>query len=924
MRCARWTRRVALAAWFLLIEEACSIEPETRSAPAGLRVEVVGCHERVEGEVCELKRARRLVLLISEPLEATPSFRVSVTGSEPSPVIAREGRATTQGIRYELELPPDARRLTVTSSGSSPRRWTLPLAERHVTSVVDEATALKQRRPARALSLLRAALATARGRDRFEILYEIAKITAKQRPGEALSVMREAYELGVELGLQIRSATAARRGQHIARTLRDAEEIQRWTERLVDAPGGDLVVAFEREWELGVTAYERYELVEAEWRLQQALDIARALGDSERAFDAGDMLMLNLARLGRADAARRVAEQLEQPPKRECSRLARHATNRAWTALLAGRSDARDEVIVALEESLERREAGERCGGRKEIANDRLNLALALLTLRGDVVAAQRELAAIERQWLDEEGRAWQQDLEAQLALREGALEDAGARYRALDRLAERRGDRALRWRAQAGLARLSEARGDAVTALRHFERADELLEELLEGLATSPAGPQPELVDGDARASAARVDPRELYEPLLLVRHDVAQDHIGLLVREGRLADAMCRVRLERLRKLWSVDHVAARSHAADSAYTDLRASYWELRLQRAALLASRADLSLDEVARVDDELRELNAELSAVRRELARLPSSREGRARCEDLAAPPPGVALVVLHEGRSTTIAFVDAGRGVQAFELGLASPEADREALGAALLEPISGALAGASKVLVIADGVLRDIPFHALPVRGRALAAIQPVAYKLDLPPRPTASSDGAAVVAINPGGTLYYAEQRERPALRDALQRAPWRVRWLDRESADISALRSALPGAPLFHFAGHGVHARGGWRSSLELGLGDSLEVDDILLLAGAPEVVVLSACSVGKTDSDGGMSVARAFLARGSTAVIAPVEPVEDARAAALAGALYQDIPTTDGRVDAAIALARAQAEAPEMMIYRVFEP
>ena len=119
-----------------------------------------------------------------------------------------------------------------------------------------------------------------------------------------------------------------------------------------------------------------------------------------------------------------------------------------------------------------------------------------------------------------------------------------------------------------------------------------------------------------------------------------------------------------------------------------------------------------------------------------------------------------------------------------------------------------------------------------------------------------------------------------------------------------------AALRGAEMLHFAGHGVFEEDApWESGLVME-GGRLVPGDVLALGGAPRVVVLSGCETGRAAARVGvdMSLAYAFLAAGSEAVVATSRPVADAVGAAMSEALYRDVAAPAW--DPVAALRRAQ--------------
>jgi CHAT domain-containing protein len=203
------------------------------------------------------------------------------------------------------------------------------------------------------------------------------------------------------------------------------------------------------------------------------------------------------------------------------------------------------------------------------------------------------------------------------------------------------------------------------------------------------------------------------------------------------------------------------------------------------------------------------------------------------------------------------------------------------------------------------------VDFHALPFRGDVLLAARPVVYGLDLP-QPRASRPAAppgALLLADPAGDLPGARDEAR-TVADALRgrRSRWAIRRLVGPQATGEAVRRALPGTGLLHFAGHAVFD--GWDSFLPLAAGSRLTLDDVLSLDPAPAWVVLSGCETAATAPYGGvetLGLSHVFLAAGSWGVIAAARPLPDQVAAELMPAFYR---AWDSDTHPSEALRRAQ--------------
>jgi tetratricopeptide (TPR) repeat protein len=237
---------------------------------------------------------------------------------------------------------------------------------------------------------------------------------------------------------------------------------------------------------------------------------------------------------------------------------------------------------------------------------------------------------------------------------------------------------------------------------------------------------------------------------------------------------------------------------------------------------------------------------------------------------------------------------------------LAQPDArlPAEVLGQRLLSAVSLPPAG-EPLFLVPDGVLGQIPFAALRFGGRYLVEDHPLAYLPSLSALAATASlpdspGGAAVVLGNPLGDLPAAAREARDVAA--------RLRSVSLTGGD--ATREALDqaaGAAVLHLATHtGIGPRGPW-----LALADG-EVGPGFLLARRirPRLVTLATCASAARRGRGLWgSLAAAFLAAGSPAVLASLWSVEDDPARRFVLRFYAD----GGIRDPALALARAQRTA-----------
>jgi CHAT domain-containing protein/tetratricopeptide (TPR) repeat protein len=197
-----------------------------------------------------------------------------------------------------------------------------------------------------------------------------------------------------------------------------------------------------------------------------------------------------------------------------------------------------------------------------------------------------------------------------------------------------------------------------------------------------------------------------------------------------------------------------------------------------------------------------------------------------------------------------------------------------------LVRPLARLL-GDRELVVVPTGDLYAVAWNALPsLRGRPVSV---------------APSATAWVTAIRtasptrPGGTLLAAgpDLRAAEAEIGRLRENYPGATLLDGERAGVREILTALDGARLAHLAAHGTHEpENALFSRLELADG-ALYAHEMARLRTPPEHVVLAACELALArirPGDEALGFAGALLATGSRTVTAPVTRVGDAAAAA----------------------------------------
>jgi hypothetical protein len=264
---------------------------------------------------------------------------------------------------------------------------------------------------------------------------------------------------------------------------------------------------------------------------------------------------------------------------------------------------------------------------------------------------------------------------------------------------------------------------------------------------------------------------------------------------------------------------------------------------------------------------------------------------------LTPPRPGEVILIYHPLPQGWVGFAVDERGIEVSRFEL--PEhLEPAALAMLLLKPFRSALERAERVRVLPYGRLRSIDFHLLPFNGKRLLDRHLVVYGLDLPARPKAGPPrgNVALLVADPEGDLPAARQEAGEVAKAVHSWEPdWTLERLDGTAAQAEAVRTALPHAVLFHYAGHGTFAGfAGWDSMLTLADGSRLTLGDLLALDRAPSWVVLSSCDAGRTSEQTpseGIGLAHAFLLAGSQAVVAATRKVPDSTSRDLVSELYR---------------------------------
>lgn len=252
---------------------------------------------------------------------------------------------------------------------------------------------------------------------------------------------------------------------------------------------------------------------------------------------------------------------------------------------------------------------------------------------------------------------------------------------------------------------------------------------------------------------------------------------------------------------------------------------------------------------------------------------------------------------------------------------VAATEGALERLHQLLIEPVAHALPpgdGATPLVVVPDGPLHAVPFHALHGGGARLLARYVVSYAPSLAvhraaPAPVAGPALVVGVADELAPRVEDEARLVAAALGDATLLLGADATW-ERVTAELA-------GAAHVHLCGHAVHRPDNPMYSA-LRLGDRwVSAADVLRLDLTGRTVVLSACTTAGDNAQPGMSptaevqgFVRAVLGAGASSVVASLWPADDAVTTAVMDTWYATRRERGPAVALRDALVAAAAEAP----------
>ncbi len=176
---------------------------------------------------------------------------------------------------------------------------------------------------------------------------------------------------------------------------------------------------------------------------------------------------------------------------------------------------------------------------------------------------------------------------------------------------------------------------------------------------------------------------------------------------------------------------------------------------------------------------------------------------------------------------------------------------------------------------------------------GIAPSSARSVSFVPFVAARPQTRSDHevrGSVIVLDPTSSLAFAPKE------GAIAKAhlPGPIVVLEGSKVSRDAVLDALNGASHFHFSGHGeLDAERPWDAHLTLAAGETLTVEDLLIVRPAVSQVVLSGCKTGRSarlSRTAYLGLADAFLIAGAEFVVASTRDVEDQTALRFMDAFY----------------------------------
>lgn len=224
----------------------------------------------------------------------------------------------------------------------------------------------------------------------------------------------------------------------------------------------------------------------------------------------------------------------------------------------------------------------------------------------------------------------------------------------------------------------------------------------------------------------------------------------------------------------------------------------------------------------------------------------------------------------------------------------------------ALLRPLG--LEQAGPVVIVPDGPLGSVPWSLLPHLAGTEVTVAPSASEWARAGRAAdrAGHDTRVLVVAGPG--LQHGDDEI-----EAIARTWHRVTALAGADATVDRFLRELPKADLVHVAAHGTH-RGDNPLLSGIRLHDGYVTGyELATVHKSVELVVLSCCDIGMSDTSSGIGLAQVLTQTGVAGAIASVSPIPDRSAAALTPELHRHL-AGGAAPAAALNLSRAAAGGP----------
>jgi CHAT domain-containing protein/tetratricopeptide (TPR) repeat protein len=246
-----------------------------------------------------------------------------------------------------------------------------------------------------------------------------------------------------------------------------------------------------------------------------------------------------------------------------------------------------------------------------------------------------------------------------------------------------------------------------------------------------------------------------------------------------------------------------------------------------------------------------------------------------------------------------------------------------EALYQALVAPVQGHLAGATRLAVVPYGVLNYVPFAALARPGGALLV---ETHEIVVLPSATVLKHCRARSGRARESTVVFSLGSAEPRSGEVFRPLPWTVaegrairdtapgvRLVQEAEFTKESVRSLAPRYGVVHFATHGVLDGVDPLRSAVVTADEPLRVEDIFELRLRAGLVVLSACDTGLgrlVRGDEIVGLTRAFFHAGAPSVLATLWSVNDESTARFMAELYRGLRAPGATTSSA--LRRAQIE------------